>query len=139
MNRLKVAAIVPAAGHGRRLGAIRKKPFVLLGGKPLASYALKALDNCRAIDGIVVAAEPSCVSRLEKVAKRFKIRKLIGVVAGGKTRFESVRNCIKRLGPCSCDIVLIHALVGNAVLRRGAFLILIAQYLAYLFKDFPGF
>ena len=107
MKRPKVVAIVPAAGCGKRLGAGDKKPFVLLGGKPMVSYALETLDKCRAIDGIIVAAERSYVNRLKSIAKRFKIRKLIDVVAGGKTRFESVRNCVKIAGS-SFDIVLIH-------------------------------
>ena len=107
MRRPKVIAVVPAAGCGRRLGAGKRKPFILLGGKPLVSYALKALDKCKEIDGIIVAAERGHVSRLKNIAKRFKIRKLIDVVAGGKTRFESVRNCVKAAGS-SFDMVLIH-------------------------------
>jgi 2-C-methyl-D-erythritol 4-phosphate cytidylyltransferase len=73
----------------------------------LVSYALKALNDCEKIDGIIVATEQPCVKRLKNIARRFKIRKLIDVVVGGKTRFESVRNCIKRAGS-SFDIVLIH-------------------------------
>jgi 2-C-methyl-D-erythritol 4-phosphate cytidylyltransferase len=104
---MKTIAIVPAAGSGRRLGARTKKPFVLLGGKPLLSYALKALNGCKSIDAIIVASERSCVAKVEKIAERFKINKLMGVVVGGKTRFESVRNCIKKISP-DFDIVLIH-------------------------------
>lgn len=103
----RVVAIVPSAGFGKRLGAKDKKPFVLLGGKPLASYALKTLDKCKDVDGIIVATERQCIERLRGIAKRFKIRKLIDVVVGGKTRLESVRNCMKRVGP-SFDIVIIH-------------------------------
>ncbi|MDO8525805.1 MAG: 2-C-methyl-D-erythritol 4-phosphate cytidylyltransferase [Candidatus Omnitrophota bacterium] len=105
--RPRVVAIVPAAGYGKRLGARVKKPFALLGGKPLVSYALKALDDCRTIDAIIVATERSCVRRMNGVARRFKIRKLMDVIVGGKTRFESVRNCVDRVGP-SFDIILIH-------------------------------
>jgi 2-C-methyl-D-erythritol 4-phosphate cytidylyltransferase len=107
MRPLKVVAIVPAAGFGKRLGAGRKKPFVLLGGRPLVSYALKTLEGSREISGIIVACERPCVKKLRNIAKRFKIRKIIDVVAGGKTRFESVRNCMQKVGP-SFDIVLIH-------------------------------
>ncbi|MFA6320776.1 MAG: 2-C-methyl-D-erythritol 4-phosphate cytidylyltransferase [Candidatus Omnitrophota bacterium] len=107
MKRPRVVAIVPSAGYGKRLGAKDKKPFVLLAGKPLVSYALRTLDNCKAVDGIIAATERVCVGRLKKIARRFKIRKLIDVVVGGKTRFESVRNCMKRVDP-SFDIVIIH-------------------------------
>ncbi|MDD5428506.1 MAG: 2-C-methyl-D-erythritol 4-phosphate cytidylyltransferase [Candidatus Omnitrophica bacterium] len=107
MKRPKVAAIVPSAGYGRRLGAKRKKPFVDLGGKPLVSYALKTLDGCKAVDGIMIAAERSRIKRLKNIVKRFKIRKIIDVIEGGATRFESVRNCVKKISP-SFDIVIIH-------------------------------
>ena len=105
--RPRVIALVPSAGYGKRLGVGRKKPFVLLGGRPLVTYALQALDTCKVIDGIIVAAERSCVKKIENIARRFGIRKLIDVVVGGKTRFESVRNCMKKVGPLF-DIVLIH-------------------------------
>jgi len=104
---MKTIAVIPAAGSGRRLGTRTKKPFVLLGGKPVISYALKTLNGCKSIDAIIVASERSCIAKVENIAKRFGIDKLIGVVAGGKTRFKSVRNCLKKIGP-SFDIVLIH-------------------------------
>lgn len=105
--KARVVAIVPAAGYGKRLGAKVKKPFILLGGKPLVSYALRTLNSCPRVNGIIIASERSCVKRLKRIAKRFKINKLIDVVVGGKTRSESVRNCMKRIDP-SFDIVIIH-------------------------------
>ena len=107
MRPSRVVAIIPAAGYGKRLGVKTKKPLILLHGKPLVSYALTTLNSCKCIDGIIIASERSCVKRLKEIAKRFKINKLIDVVVGGKTRFESVRNCMKRVDP-SFDIVIIH-------------------------------
>lgn len=104
---MKTIAIVPAAGSGRRLGVGTKKPFILLGKKPLLSYALKTLNRCKHIDAIMVASERSCMERVEEIAKRFGIDKFIGVVVGGRTRFESVRNCMEKIGS-SFGIVLIH-------------------------------
>ena len=104
---MRTIAIIAAAGYGKRLGTKARKPFVLLGGRPLVSYALKALDECGAVSGIIVASERSCIKRVKNIAGRYRIRKLIDVIAGGKTRFESVRNCVKRIDP-SFDIVLIH-------------------------------
>jgi 2-C-methyl-D-erythritol 4-phosphate cytidylyltransferase len=104
---LKVAAIVPAAGTGRRLGAKDNKPFVLLSGKPLIVYALKALDLSKYVDQIYVAAESDSIKRLENIIHRYGIRKVVKVVAGAKTRYGSVRNCFNLINPL-CDIVLIH-------------------------------
>lgn len=104
---MKTVAIIASGGYGKRLGLKVKKPFVLLGGKPLVSYALKAMERCKAVDAIIVAAERPCIGRLKAIAGRLKMRKLIGVVAGGKTRAESVCNCIAWLEE-PFDIILIH-------------------------------
>ncbi|MFH0763713.1 MAG: 2-C-methyl-D-erythritol 4-phosphate cytidylyltransferase [Candidatus Omnitrophota bacterium] len=103
----RVAAIVPAAGYGKRLGAGRKKPFVLLRNKPIASYALKVLDGCPLIDAIIVASEKSCIKDFKVLIARYGFKKIKDVVAGGRTRQASVANCIRKIPP-SYDIVLIH-------------------------------
>jgi len=107
MKRPRVVAIVPAAGYGKRLGLKAKKPFVNLGGRPLIMYSLKKLDASPAVKGIIVAVERRKIKALSSLAARFGIKKLIAVIAGGKTRAESVRNCIRKVDD-SFDIVLIH-------------------------------
>ena len=107
MKRLRVLAIVPAAGCGKRMGGGTRKPFVMLRGEPLVSYALRTLNSCAGIDGIIVAAEKPYVKRIKAIVKRFGISKLIGVVVGGRTRFDSVGNCLKAAASVF-DIVLIH-------------------------------
>jgi 2-C-methyl-D-erythritol 4-phosphate cytidylyltransferase len=113
---MKTIAIVPAAGCGKRLGSRIKKPFVSLGGKPLVTYALRALDSCEYIDAIIVAAEKSCLGRFRRLIKKFGFKKIIAVVPGGETRSISVKNCLKRI-PAPYDTVLIHdgarPFVGN--------------------------
>lgn len=105
--RPRTVAIVPAAGPGKRLGLKAKKPFLLLKGKPLITYALGVLESSGAIDGIVVAVDKSSVERFRRLVKRYKFKKIIDIIIGGRTRFESVRNCLGRVGPYF-DIVLIH-------------------------------
>lgn len=103
----KVVAIVPAAGVGKRLKSRTKKPFVMLGGLPLAAHALKTLDASKAINAIVIAADKSSVKRFRELVKRLKLRKVADIVIGGRARTDSVRNCLRRIGP-SFDIILIH-------------------------------
>ena len=106
--RPRVVAIVPAAGRGKRLGPSKtKKPFVRLGSKPLITYALSVLENSSVIDAIIIAAEKPCVKKIKGIVSKFKFKKVVGVVIGGKTRFESIRNCLEKVGP-EFDIVLIH-------------------------------
>ncbi len=105
--RCRVVAIVPAAGCGKRLGSKVRKPFVMLGGRPLVVHALKTLNACASIDAIIVAAEASQVRSFEKLIEKYRIGKVAAIVAGGTTRYESVRNCLGKVGP-SFDIVVIH-------------------------------
>jgi 2-C-methyl-D-erythritol 4-phosphate cytidylyltransferase len=104
---MKTIALVPAAGLGKRLGLKTKKPFIPLGGRPLVTYAIKALEDSTTIDGIIVAVERSCITRFKKIAKRYGFKKILKVVPGGKTRFESVKSCLKFI-ESAFDIVLIH-------------------------------
>jgi len=100
-------AIVPAAGHGKRLGLRTKKPFILLNGKPLIVHTLEALERCKAIDEIMIASEASCVRRFEALVRKYRLSKVSGIVVGGRTRFESVKNCLAEIG-ASFDVVVVH-------------------------------
>jgi len=107
LRKCGVVAIVPAAGCGKRLGSKVRKPFVTLGGRPLVVHALKTLAACASIDAIIVAAEASQVRSFEKLVGKYRIGKVAAIVAGGRTRYDSVKNCLARIGP-SFDIVVIH-------------------------------
>jgi 2-C-methyl-D-erythritol 4-phosphate cytidylyltransferase len=102
-----VVAIVAAAGSGQRLGGRTKKPFVKLSGKPIIIRTLEALSESAAIDDIIVAIESSCLLRFKRLVSGYRSVRVSAVVAGGKTRAESVGNCLAYLDD-RCEIVLIH-------------------------------
>jgi 2-C-methyl-D-erythritol 4-phosphate cytidylyltransferase len=107
MTRPKVIAIVPAAGSGRRLGLKKKKPLVLLGGRPVITYSLMALNRSSVIDGIIIAARKADIKAIKGLGVKFGFKKVIDVVEGGKTRQESVKNCLDSI-MVPPDVVLIH-------------------------------
>ncbi len=100
-------AIIPAAGSGKRLGFKLDKPFVRLAKKPIIAYCLEVLESSPYIDAIIVATRKRNLGRLRRLIKRYNFKKIKDVVIGGETRFESVRNCLKKVNP-SCDVVLVH-------------------------------
>jgi len=106
-GKIAALALVPAAGCGRRLGTRTRKPFVTLGGKPLIVHALETLDSCGSVDAIMIAAERPYIKRLEDIVRRYRIRKVIAVVAGGRTRYHSVKNCIRAVRG-HFDVILVH-------------------------------
>jgi 2-C-methyl-D-erythritol 4-phosphate cytidylyltransferase len=102
-----VVAIVAAAGSGKRMGLKTRKPFIKLAGTPLIIRTIKALSASREIDAIVVAGEAAYLGRLNRLVAGYGLRKVSAVIAGGKTRADSVRNCLAHIDP-RCGIVLIH-------------------------------
>jgi len=104
---IKVSAIVPAAGSGIRLKSKVAKPLVVLNGKPLLWYTLRALEASPRITDIIVVAEKKLTGRIEKMLKKFRFKKIKAVTAGGSTRSESVSNglaCVEE----DADFILIH-------------------------------
>ena len=104
---LRVTAIVPAGGSGSRLGFKTKKPFVRLSGKPILFYVLKVLESTGSVNDIIVAAEESQINRVKTLVRRSGFSKVKKVVAGGSTRYISVKNCLDIITD-NPDIILIH-------------------------------
>ena len=106
---MRVTAIVPAAGSGIRMSMKkgRKKPFLIVRGKPLLAYALSTLEGSRAIDDIIVAVGRSDVPRCRAIVKKYGLKKVRKVVPGGRTRFDSVKKALSSL-PKSSGVVVIH-------------------------------
>jgi len=104
---VSVAAIVPAAGRGERLGPGAPKALRLLGGAPLLVHAVRALSRARSVDMVVVAAPPVEVASVRALLADHELGAEVEVVAGGRTRSDSVRRALASLPP-GVDIVLVH-------------------------------
>jgi 2-C-methyl-D-erythritol 4-phosphate cytidylyltransferase len=101
----RAAAIVLAAGAGRRLGAPDPKAFVTIGDRPLLAVAAAAAAASPSVETLVVTAPAGleeraadCLSFLETPFE---------VVTGGNTRQASVRAALSAL-PEEIDIVAVH-------------------------------
>ncbi len=103
---MKIAVIVPAAGHGRRLKAKQPKAFVPLLGKPLLIHTLKNLKRSFSFEEMIVAAASSQLKSVRRLLARYRLDGA-RVVPGGRTRAESVRNAVLSLSS-ECEWVLIH-------------------------------
>jgi len=98
-------AILLAAGKGERLGEKVPKQFLEVEGRMLFEYPLKALLDSNVIDAVVIV-----VSRdwMDRVVEKVKHEKILGIVEGGKTRSQSVRNALKFLENIKPSYVLVH-------------------------------
>jgi 2-C-methyl-D-erythritol 4-phosphate cytidylyltransferase len=113
----RVAAILPAAGLGTRMGAETPKQFLELDGVPLVIFSLRRLAACAEISEFLIATlaeEEAALS--ERIAKE-KIGRPVRVVRGGGTRQESVGNALAQIGS-DVEIVLVHDAVRPLVTRE---------------------
>ncbi len=119
---MKVTAIVPAAGDGKRCKNRKgvRKPFFNLKGRPILACTLEALAGSAEVDEIIVVVHPEDIGRAWGVIKKYRLGKIKAVVAGGSTRAASVRNALAA-APEDAHIILIHdgarPFVSKAMIR----------------------
>lgn len=105
---MRVVAIIPAAGAGRRMGSAVEKQFLPLRGIPILAHTLRVFDKSPVIDGIVLVVAPQQRLALEsEVLGPYPCEKLLRVVDGGPERQDSVANGL-RATPPECDLVVVH-------------------------------
>ncbi len=104
-----VAAVIPAAGRGVRLGPGAPKALRTLGGTPMLIHAVRAMAASRAVSLVVVVAPPDGAGEVKSLldAHALPERTDILVVPGGTSRQESVKLGLDALPP-GHDIVLVH-------------------------------
>jgi 2-C-methyl-D-erythritol 4-phosphate cytidylyltransferase len=89
------------------MGGRRPKQFLSVGGFPLLVRTLRVLGGTREIGGIVVAAPADEVERTRALLGRYRVRRIIEVVTGGRERQESVWQGLQSL-PHWAEIVVVH-------------------------------
>jgi 2-C-methyl-D-erythritol 4-phosphate cytidylyltransferase len=112
MNR--VAAILPAAGLGTRMGADTPKQFLSLDGVPLLLFTLRRLAACPAIASFVIATRAEEVDSVAASVASANLGKPVRVVRGGDTRQDSVANALAEV-PADADLILVHDAVRPLV------------------------
>lgn len=108
MNIGKTAAIVLAAGQGKRMQAGQPKQFMLLGGRPVLYYALAAFENSEVDEIILVTGADEIDYCRAEIVEHYGFRKVTQIIPGGKERYHSVACGLRALKQSGCDIVLIH-------------------------------
>ncbi|PLV60057.1 2-C-methyl-D-erythritol 4-phosphate cytidylyltransferase [Thermotoga sp. KOL6] len=98
-------AVLLAAGKGERFGGEVPKQFLMIEGKMLFEYPLRTFLESECIDGIVIVTLKDWI---DVVKERTSHEKVLGVIEGGNTRTQSVRNALNFLKNISPSYVIIH-------------------------------
>lgn len=119
-KRGRTAAVVLAAGSGKRMESSTKKQYMLLLGKPVVYYSLKAFQESF-IDEIVLVVSPGDIKFCkEEIVDKYGFDKVSRIIEGGKERYHSVDAGLKSIP--DCDFVFIHdgarPLVTEEILER---------------------
>ena len=107
MKIVKVQAIIPTAGIGKRLKSDIPKPFVEVCGKPLCVHTLEVFEKSPSVDSVILVGHAENLFNLGNIIKRHHLSKVIKIVAGGETRRASVSNGLAVLDD-DTDVVLVH-------------------------------
>lgn len=124
MDKKSNIAIVLAAGKGSRMKSEIEKQFLVLGDKPLLYYSLKTFEESSVINQVIIVTNSDRISYVkEEILARFRFKKVIAVIKGGKERYLSVWEGLKYLHNYEENgYVFIHdsarALVSEEILVR---------------------
>ena len=105
---MRVAALIPAAGRGKRMAKDTPKAFIPMGGAPLFTYTLRNFEICPQVQEVVLLVpDERAIQEAEEIVRQVGFQKVVGIMPGGAERQDSVYIGLKALDP-QTDIVLIH-------------------------------
>jgi len=113
----RIAAILPAAGLGTRMGAETPKQFLELDGEPIFIHTVRRIASCQLVTDIIVATRGDVLATLEKRIRGEKFAQSLRVVRGGDSRQESVAAALREVSN-DTEIVLVHDAVRPFVTRE---------------------
>ncbi len=120
MNEVITTAIVLAAGQGKRMNAPVQKQYLLLKGRPVLYYSLKAFEESDITRIVLVTGQEEIAYCRKEIVEAFGFRKVEQIVAGGRERCHSVYEGLK--AAAGSAYVLIHdgarPFVTEAIIER---------------------
>lgn len=102
-----VHVVIVAAGKGSRFGGDLPKQFSLLGDRPVLMHTVIRIARTMPRANIVMVLSKEYIDYWERMCELYGFVSP-AVVAGGDTRWESVKNAIESLKAMPDDVVMIH-------------------------------
>ena len=119
MEATKIAIIV-AGGTGQRMGSVVPKQFLEIEHKAIITHTIDQFVAAFSAIELVVVLPEAYLKEGESVLSKSKYKNKISYVAGGDTRFQSVKNGLSKVS--SSSIVFVHdavrCLLTPALIQR---------------------
>ncbi len=106
MNAMRKYAVIVAGGSGLRMGADKPKQFLLLQGKPILWHTLNTFLTAFTDISIKLVLPLNFMDEGKELMESFNETNRIELIAGGATRFNSVKNGLKSID--APGIVFVH-------------------------------
>ena len=103
---MKKYAVLVAGGSGTRLGSTVPKQFLQLAGKPVLLHSIEKFITAYFDIEIILVIHPSFIDKAKELILLLPHTSPISIIAGGETRFHSVKNGLANIKEES--IVFIH-------------------------------
>ncbi|WP_215226053.1 2-C-methyl-D-erythritol 4-phosphate cytidylyltransferase [Echinicola shivajiensis] len=104
---MKKAAIIVAGGKGARMGAPIPKQYLEIGGRPVLMHTLKVFFDFDPEMKLVLVIPEGDFSFWKELCEKFDFKIPHDLVAGGKSRFQSVKNGLGSID-WAAGLVAIH-------------------------------
>ncbi len=112
---MKTAAIIPAGGKGKRMGARTPKQYLTVQGEPILARTLRVFQLSSSIDQIIlVVPEPDVTDVRTNIVEYYGLSKVKVIIPGGKERQDSVKNGLRYVDE-KVEIVVVHDAVRPLV------------------------
>ncbi len=104
-----IAAVIPAAGQGQRMGnlPVPSKQLMSLDGVPALIRTIRVFNELPEIEAIVLVAPENLCEQFRALVQDYRCEKVRWIVPGGKERQESVYLGLQALPP-DCEVAVIH-------------------------------
>jgi len=105
---MRTVAIIPAAGSGNRMNRDVSKQYLTLAGKPILVCTLEVFEACPLVDALLVVVPSQDLESVRTdILAPWNLKKVAGIIPGGKERQDSVRAGIEALAG-DTELVIIH-------------------------------
>ena len=102
----KHTILIVAGGRGTRMGGPQPKQFLELAGRPVLMHTLEAFDRWDASARLIVVLPEDQIDTWKRLCEAHVFGRIHRVVAGGETRFHSVRNGLDAVA--SDGLIAVH-------------------------------
>ncbi len=120
MTKLIRSVIIVAGGSGSRMQSRTPKQFMLLLGKPLLMHTINCFTKAYNDIRIVLVLPSDHFETWKQLCKEFSFEVPLEIIAGGYTRFQSVRNGLAQIR--NDELVAVHdgarPIVSTEVIRK---------------------